>query len=56
MNCPHCGGTLNTGITSYSVNRNGYHLIIDHGPVSIVRRGLLAHEILDLMRRDLPFG
>jgi len=29
MNCPHCQGELRAGKTSYTINRHGYHLIID---------------------------
>jgi YgiT-type zinc finger domain-containing protein len=35
MECPHCRGTLKVGKTSYTVNRNGYHLIIDDVPALI---------------------
>ena len=35
MECPHCRGTLKAGKTSYTVNRNGYHLIIDDVPALI---------------------
>jgi YgiT-type zinc finger domain-containing protein len=30
MECIHCHGTLERGHTSYTVNRKGYHLIIDN--------------------------
>jgi YgiT-type zinc finger domain-containing protein len=29
VKCPHCQGSLTPGKTSYTVNRRGYHLIID---------------------------
>ena len=35
MECPHCHGTLIEGATSYTVNRSGYHLIIDDVPAFI---------------------
>jgi len=35
MNCPHCQGPLRPGKTSYGINRDGYHLIIDDVPALI---------------------
>ena len=35
MKCPHCQGDLKPGKTTYSVNRDGYHLILDDIPVLI---------------------
>lgn len=35
MECPHCHGSLQAGKISYTVNRNGYHLIIDDVPAFI---------------------
>lgn len=35
MNCPHCQGELKPGTTSYTINRNGYHLIIDDVPALV---------------------
>ncbi|MCC6169931.1 MAG: YgiT-type zinc finger protein [Caldilineaceae bacterium] len=43
MNCPHCQGRLKAGATAYSVNRNGYHLIIDQVPAFICEQ---CHEPL----------
>lgn len=43
MECPYCQGKLVTGNTSYTVNRNGYHLIIDDVPVLICEQ---CHEPL----------
>jgi YgiT-type zinc finger domain-containing protein len=43
MECPHCQGTLAPGKTSYTVNRTGYHLIIDDVPVLICQQ---CHEPL----------
>lgn len=43
MQCPHCQGPLKAGKTSYTVNRNGYHLIIDDVPVLICEQ---CHEPL----------
>ncbi len=35
MNCPNCQGELRAGKTSYTVNRYGYHLIIDDVPALV---------------------
>ena len=35
MNCPHCQGQLRPDKTSYTINRNGYHLIIDDVPALV---------------------
>ena len=35
MNCPQCQGELKPGKTSYTINRNGYHLIIDDVPALV---------------------
>lgn len=35
MQCIHCHGQLAVGRTSYTVNRNGYHLIIDDVPAFV---------------------
>ena len=35
MACPHCHDDLHPGSTSYTVNRNGYHLIIDDVPALV---------------------
>jgi YgiT-type zinc finger domain-containing protein len=43
MLCPHCQGTLRPGKTSYTVNRNGNHLIIDDVPDLICEQ---CHEPL----------
>ncbi len=43
MNCPNCSGQLKPGKTSYTVNRNGYHLIIDDVPALICEQ---CHEPL----------
>ncbi|MEK7442604.1 MAG: type II toxin-antitoxin system MqsA family antitoxin [Chloroflexota bacterium] len=32
MKCLHCQGELQRGKTTYTINRNGYHLIIDNVP------------------------
>ncbi|MCP4165339.1 MAG: YgiT-type zinc finger protein [Chloroflexi bacterium] len=32
MNCPICSGEVEAALVSYSVSRNGYHLIIDDVP------------------------
>ena len=38
MECIHCHGTLERGHTSYTANREGYHLIIDHVPAWICKQ------------------
>jgi YgiT-type zinc finger domain-containing protein len=38
MECIHCHGTLERGRTSYTANRKGYHLIIDHVPAWICKQ------------------
>ena len=38
MGCIHCHGTLERGRTSCTVNRKGYHLIIDHVPAWICKQ------------------
>ena len=43
MKCPNCQGNLRPGKTSYTVNRNGYHLIIDDVPVLLCEQ---CHELL----------
>ncbi len=35
MKCFHCQGELNRGKTSFSVNRRGYHIIVDDVPAWI---------------------
>jgi len=35
MNCPHCQGQLRPSNTSYTINRIGYHLIIDDVPALV---------------------
>ena len=35
MECPNCHGRLKSGRTSYTINRNGYHLIIDDVPALV---------------------
>lgn len=35
MECLHCHGALKVGQASYTVNRKGYHLIIDDVPAFI---------------------
>lgn len=54
MQCPHCHGTLRPGKTSYTVNRNGYHLIIDDVPVLICdqcHEPLFTEEAVDLVQQ-----
>lgn len=35
MECIHCKGTLRAGKASYTVNRKGYHLILDEIPAFV---------------------
>jgi YgiT-type zinc finger domain-containing protein len=66
MKCPHCDGALKAGKTTYTVNRNGYHLIIDDVPALICEQcqeplftedavRLVQHMIraLDARRKEL---
>jgi YgiT-type zinc finger domain-containing protein len=41
--CPYCQGELKPGVTSYTANRNGYHLIIDDVPALVCEQ---CHEPL----------
>jgi YgiT-type zinc finger domain-containing protein len=54
MVCPHCQGVLKPGKTSYTVNRNGYHLIIDDVPVLICEQchePLFTEEAVELVQQ-----
>ncbi len=54
MQCPHCQGQLKPGKTSYTVNRNGYHLIIDDVPVLICEQchePLFTEEAVELVQQ-----
>lgn len=54
MNCPHCDGTLTFGTTSYVINRNGYHLIIDDVPAFICEQcgePLFTEEAVHLVQQ-----
>ena len=66
MQCPHCQGRLTPGKTSYTVNRSGYHLIIDQVPAFICDQcheplfteeavGLVQEMVraLDIQRKEL---
>jgi YgiT-type zinc finger domain-containing protein len=35
MECHFCGGEMNKGKTTYTLNRSGYHLLIDDVPAWI---------------------
>ena len=35
MKCYYCGGDMERGKTTYTVNRHGYHLLIDDVPAWI---------------------
>ncbi len=53
MNCPHCHGELQGGTTSYTVNRHGYHLIIDDVPALICEQcgeALFTEEAVQLVQ------
>ena len=53
MDCPHCNGRLTIGKTSYTVNRNGYHLIIDDVPAYICEQcnePLFSEEAVELVQ------
>ncbi len=43
MECPSCHGDLSVGRTTYTVNRNGYHLIINDVPALICHQ---CNEVL----------
>jgi len=43
MSCSPCQDQLRPGKTSYTINRNGYHLIIDDVPALICKQ---CHEPL----------
>ncbi len=38
MECYHCKGELERGTTSYTVNRHGYHFIVDDVPAWICQQ------------------
>lgn len=53
MECYHCGGTLERGRASYTINRKGYHLIIDDVPAWVCRQcgeALFDEEVVDLIQ------
>lgn len=54
MECPHCHGTLKAGKTSYTVNRDGYYLVIDELPALICercRKPLYSEEAVLVVRQ-----
>lgn len=54
MNCPNCQGQLRPGKTSYTVSRNGYHLIIDDVPALICeqcREPLFTEDAVRLVQQ-----
>lgn len=66
MHCPHCSVELFVGTTDYTINRKGYHLIIDdvlvlvcelcHHPLFIEEVVELVQEMtrtIDARRREL---
>lgn len=38
MECYHCKGELQRGTTNYTVNRHGYHFIVDDVPAWICQQ------------------
>ena len=62
MECPNCRGRLVKGKTSYTVNRKGYHLILDDIPAWICEQcgePLFDAETVDTiqaMLRDVDEG
>ena len=38
MKCHFCKGTMVKGVTSYTVNRNGYHLVLDKVPAFLCKQ------------------
>jgi len=56
MGCIHCHGTLERGRTSYTANRKGYHLIIDHVPAWICKKcgdALFGEETVEAIQEIL---
>lgn len=54
MECPYCHGALKAGTTSYTVNRNGYQLIIDELPALICeqcRKPLYSEDAVRLVQQ-----
>jgi YgiT-type zinc finger domain-containing protein len=53
MQCPHCEGNMVAGRTTYAVNRNGYHLIIDDVPILLCthcQKQLFTEEAIHLVQ------
>ncbi len=53
VECYHCGGTLERGLASYTINRKGYHLIIDDVPAWVCQQcgeALFDEEVVDLVQ------
>jgi len=38
MECFYCKGTMEKGQTTYTINRKGYHIVIDHVPAYICKQ------------------
>lgn len=56
MECLHCQGTLIRKKVSYTVNRNGYHLIIDDVPAWVCEQcgePLFDEETVDAIQEML---
>lgn len=54
MQCVQCHGQLTVGRTNYTVNRNGYHLIIDDVPAFVCEQcgePLFAEEAVRLVQQ-----
>ncbi|MCB0230032.1 MAG: YgiT-type zinc finger protein [Anaerolineae bacterium] len=54
MYCLNCQGELKPGKTSYTINRNGYHLIIDDVPALVCEQcqePLFTEEAVQLVQQ-----
>lgn len=59
LECIHCHGTLERGHTSYTANRKGHHLIIDHVPAWICKQcgeALFDEETVEAIQAMLRGG
>ena len=64
MKCFHCQGELHRGNTTYSINRRGYHIIIDNVPAWICsqcgeplfdeKQVDAVQRLIRLMDKDVP--
>ncbi|MFQ6059005.1 MAG: type II toxin-antitoxin system MqsA family antitoxin [Anaerolineae bacterium] len=54
MQCFHCQGELRRGKSTYTVNRDGYHLIIENMPAWVCQQcgeALFEEEQVDAIQR-----